>query len=146
MIASFTLAQSSEFLSTLSLRRATAKLADQNGQSQYFYPRSPCGERPGTSLGLATAAVISIHALLAESDEDKIRRIKMRLKFLSTLSLRRATVSVQNTVDVGVISIHALLAESDKRKQPIGQEEKNFYPRSPCGERPLRKSKSRSNW
>ena len=56
-----------------------------------FYPRSPCGERR-----MATASSV-------------VRRI-----FLSTLSLRRATlhaVKVETVSDR--ISIHALLAESD---------------------------------
>ena len=34
---------------------------------------------------------ISIHALLAESDEKRDAAMKEKLKFLSTLSLRRAT-------------------------------------------------------
>ena len=34
------------------------------------------------------------------------------------------------------ISIHALLAESDTSNQPEQQEQHDFYPRSPCGERP----------
>ena len=33
------------FLSTLSLRRATANWFDLWGWAEYFYPRSPCGER-----------------------------------------------------------------------------------------------------
>ena len=37
-------------------------------RSRYFYPRSPCGERPGTIGAAAGTAAISIHALLAESD------------------------------------------------------------------------------
>jgi len=35
--------------------------------------------------------LISIHALLAESDEKRDAAMKEKLKFLSTLSLRRAT-------------------------------------------------------
>ena len=56
------------FLSTLSLRRATAanSLADAPPQ-------------------------ISIHALLAESDQLYINRAAKAIVFLSTLSLRRAT-------------------------------------------------------
>ena len=78
--------------------------------------------------------------------------------FLSTLSLRRATILflaifekskvsihallaesdrfrvVQNTkIDV---SIHALLAESDVDKITYQRQVDRFYPRSPCGERP----------
>ena len=58
--------------------------------------------------------------------------------FLSTLSLRRATPVRHCTRRTGAISIHALLAESDCRS---GQRQrcrrKDFYPRSPCGERRL---------
>ena len=78
-----------------------------------FNPRSPCGERHSLanaanntakfqstlSLRRATAAVeaalcrllISIHALLAESDSIKGELIKGYAQFQSTLSLRRAT-------------------------------------------------------
>ena len=56
--------------------------------------------------------------------------------FLSTLSLRRATLKFPFCVQSILISIHALLAESDESvttgKIPVS----NFYPRSPCGERP----------
>ena len=36
-----------------------------------------------------------------------------------------------------VISIHALLAESDSKIDYYPQPTNNFYPRSPCGERPI---------
>ena len=51
-------------------------------------------------------SIISIHALLAESDGLSMLYDTTALVFLSTLSLRRATVTV-----LGII--HALLAESD---------------------------------
>ena len=78
------------FLSTLSLRRATY-----------------------TDLNSAYGALISIHALLAESDVSFLLYDTSSLIFLSTLSLRRAT------------------EENPTQKR----EAKNFYPRSPCGER-----------
>ena len=100
------------FLSTLSLRRATYRLA-----------------------GSARPALISIHALLAESDVSKRKLpsscrhfyprspcgerqsfawdIRRGTAFLSTLSLRRATGR----------------APSPPRREFY------FYPRSPCGER-----------
>ena len=60
-----------------------------------------------------TADKISIHALLAESDIDGPVSFFNTFGFLSTLSLRRATgKNLVNSVR-GVISIHALLAESD---------------------------------
>ena len=78
-----------------------------------FYPRSPCGERQSAlrrcssvllflstlSLRRATSIercslkefMISIHALLAESDFGEINTRGSKKVFLSTLSLRRAT-------------------------------------------------------
>ena len=57
--------------------------------------------------------MISIHALLAESDCQWRRSVKLFRQFLSTLSLRRATVlGLPGWLRV-LISIHALLAESD---------------------------------
>ena len=56
------------FLSTLSLRRATAPNRRPCPRSKNFYPRSPCGERPVTRVASTPTTEISIHALLAESD------------------------------------------------------------------------------
>ena len=57
--------------------------------------------------------IISIHALLAESDLDALCARCPGLKFLSTLSLRRATHNLEELGYLLIISIHALLAESD---------------------------------
>ena len=57
---------------------------------------------------------ISIHALLAESDMLAARWAMLTLIFLSTLSLRRATLIGQMAIHSIHISIHALLAESDR--------------------------------
>ena len=145
-----------------------------------FYPRSPCGERqPGerhassqkeflSTLSLRRATIsppadtssvkISIHALLAESDQSRNKRIDRNVAFLSTLSLRRATFWKQPKSTKVHISIHALLAESDNKcdwngntpfeflstlslrratlsRQVFCSARQNFYPRSPCGER-----------
>ena len=56
---------------------------------------------------------ISIHALLAESDLPSGPGIGTPVPFLSTLSLRRATLTVNMWFHTTSISIHALLAESD---------------------------------
>ena len=101
----------------------------------YFYPRSPCGERRARLLACSLGVFISIHALLAESDgaghtsqqpaiyfyprspcgerQEQWRHPLLLHTFLSTLSLRRATLII-------------LLSMS---MMPY------FYPRSPCGER-----------
>ena len=59
--------------------------------------------------------LISIHALLAESDSH-LSMCNTPLKvFLSTLSLRRATTGNASGIHTHWISIHALLAESDDK-------------------------------
>ena len=60
------------FLSTLSLRRATEYWVGGYGTAYNFYPRSPCGERPGGKIHDPGKILISIHALLAESDLTQI--------------------------------------------------------------------------
>ena len=105
----------SAFLSTLSLRRATA--------SQSY------------SLAMI---LISIHALLAESDGGSVAGNWRHVIFLSTLSLRRATRRSVKLFRQNYISIHALLAESDEDAHNGRNANLHFYPRSPCGERHLR--------
>ena len=80
---------------------------------------------------------ISIHALLAESDIDAEIAERERQSFLSTLSLRRATPDPASGRPARYISIHALLAESDEKPPSLRRQAPDFYPRSPCGERPL---------
>ena len=57
--------------------------------------------------------IISIHALLAESDARQCYTDTTSVGFLSTLSLRRATAIGRWGTAWRDISIHALLAESD---------------------------------
>ena len=145
------------FLSTLSLRRATRSNQAIISKTNNFYPRSPCGERPRPNGWIFTEYIISIHALLAESDPRSVTLWHPATVFLSTLSLRRATGETLQLIQRSPISIHALLAESDAGKraqQPNKQisihallaesdgarhtSQQNavyFYPRSPCGER-----------
>ena len=124
-----------EFLSTLSLRRATTSILHKILADWDFYPRSPCGERLVHALKLANpmlflstlslrratnpkirlslSTMISIHALLAESDRSWNSSSGISPRFLSTLSLRRATTRQGLCGRRLGISIHALLAESD---------------------------------
>ena len=78
------------FLSTLSLRRATINSRFLLHLLFHFYPRSPYGERRRSPQA-------TVHTW----------------KFLSTLSLRRATSTVDSCSVCSSISIHALLTESD---------------------------------
>ena len=119
------------------MRRATPNSHSFFKSFGDFYPRSPCGERllryseqsapPNISIHALLAesdlrvvdgsksSIISIHALLAESDSAAALLWGGIMSFLSTLSLRRATTRpcMRRTV------------------------EPDFYPRSPCGERPV---------
>ena len=58
------------FLSTLSLRRATCDFSQKRHPPHNFYPRSPCGERQHRVGEFQGVHYISIHALLAESDNS----------------------------------------------------------------------------
>ena len=105
------------------MRRATCAASITPTASRNFYPRSPCGERRITGYFFNAVQIISIHALLAESDYKKRTKNIACSVFLSTLSLRRATEVNNPVLAVTSISIHALLAESDivsafKRPEP----------------------------
>ena len=67
------------------------------------------------------AIIVSIHALLAESDEPTTSRYNKHNMFLSTLSLRRATDVIAVMTEAQSVSIHALLAESDSARPEIRQ-------------------------
>ena len=118
------------------LAESDKRIRHRREKPRHFYPRSPCGERHKRANRLAHAP-----------------------PFLSTLSLRRATSGgffVIGFIAISIhallaesdgwilgednnnfqISIHALLAESDAPPYNLMIHHKNFYPRSPCGERP----------
>ena len=101
------------FLSTLSLRRATLRSQRSKSWQYYFYPRSPCGERLGVSL-----------------------KIRPELLFLSTLSLRRATFYANNMRWHFKFLSTLSLRRATRLSRTARGTSSNFYPRSPCGERP----------
>ena len=103
-----------QFLSTLSLRRATSDVCGMGWGFVHFYPRSPCGERPPAVIKNRTAFSV----------------------FLSTLSLRRATIDSSRAASFQ----HHFYPRSpcgERPKHPTNPKnrKRNFYPRSPCGER-----------
>ena len=147
----------------------------------YFYPRPPRGGRRASSAPTDPPAHISIHALREEGDDfsrifgdfdgyfyprpprggrpKQQRHSKKPLKFLSTPSARRATIStmhLQTSYGVflstpsarratrhctsaklqNVISIHALREEGDSRAARRARTStRYFYPRPPRGGR-----------
>ena len=125
------------FLSTLSLRRATRTMPRIATINRHFYPRSPCGERQQVP---AVPKRPKHHFYPRSPCGERLIKISFPFRpsiFLSTLSLRRATVapgckSFRNSIFLStlslrratlfrqnyecfqwIISIHALLAESD---------------------------------
>ena len=173
----------SRFLSTLSLRRATEGRRARYCYGGYFYPRSPCGERRADIDGAAAilgflstlslrratfpqlgviqaVANISIHALLAESDNliifnsllvsyfyprspcgERLRTIMSQpapWAFLSTLSLRRATHAIEHRHKPNRY-FYPRSPCGERPHHPMRQNRTSvhFYPRSPCGERPV---------
>ena len=101
------------FLSTLSLRRATAVQHTQINKLNDFYPRSPCGERPCTMTTIICTVL-----------------------FLSTLSLRRATLALVSMICLPLDFYPR--SPCGERPSKIGVnliDRVHFYPRSPCGER-----------
>ena len=141
------------------LAESDGHFADRHRQLYHFYPRSPCGERPGNDVSgniviafLSTLSLrrathkgtntgtnisISIHALLAESDPVVTSTAGVATKFLSTLSLRRATQNPgEHYVAFRFLSTLSLRRATGSN-QAIISKTNNFYPRSPCGERPI---------
>ena len=146
------------FLSTLSLRRATCIIDIINNVVNDFYPRSPCGERRWNS----TERPVESHFYPRSPCGERLYACwtdPNRLLFLSTLSLRRATIgypvnlqpktgflstlslrrATSITITITCIASKFLSTLSLRRATTRGQlptpEPPNFYPRSPCGER-----------
>ena len=123
-----------------------------------FYPRSPCGERLQRQIEFERYSDISIHALLAESDRGEgvgLANIYISIHAL----LAESDGTEHHPYPLDAISIHALLAESDRMLWAVQAFRvsflstlslrrathchprcryfrNDFYPRSPCGERP----------
>ena len=88
-------------------------LADVDRHKGVISIHALLAESDAKQLGLGACQAISIHALLAESDGKLTSASGLAVVFLSTLSLRRAT----------------------PRRRRCTAFRTYFYPRSPCGER-----------
>ena len=122
------------FLSTLSLRRATFQGPGFVRHGVNFYPRSPCGERRGGRKALPCDCDFYPRSPCGER-RFPVSAHRLDGGFLSTLSLRRATV---------LFCAPSIQPDHFYPRSPCGERrltwwtallQKNFYPRSPCGER-----------
>ena len=82
-------------------------------------------------IDLCDVTIISIHALREEGDHWCGTRLLGGALFLSTPSVRRATLDALLHADGGHISIHALREEGDQVMYPEVKFLTNFYPRPP---------------
>ena len=105
-----------------------------NALMWYFYPRSPCGERRQT--------VLQVHHFQRFLSTLSLRRATiiqeitvLTVAFLSTLSLRRATADYveynYNNKFLSTLSLRRATVSGFARLASCA----HFYPRSPCGER-----------
>ncbi len=133
-----------EFLSTLSLRRATRREARESIGTLHFYPRSPCGERRWYACSTAqTARFLSTLSLRRATMSGATNRIFRA--FLSTLSLRRAT-SNESSEHTDNGNFYPRSPCGERHCTSIGRPKRlYFYPRSPCGERPTKSAQEASN-
>ena len=127
-------------------------------QLWYFNPRSPCGERHlSRSCGPSRSRYFNPRSPCGERRESPGREHTREATFQSTLPVWGATHAISapdrsigisiHAPRVGsdegdrgpgrwlVISIHAPRVGSDPERLRRLREEKNFNPRSPCGER-----------
>ena len=150
--------QSHTFLSTLSLRRATARcqqhrhsqrisihalLAESDGTGAgncwpvpHFYPRSPCGERQTRRASRQQPAGISIHALLAESDLFFIGLHLFNSNFYPRSPCGERPAKQTNLPGKIIFLSTLSLRRATHQEWSGSQQPADFYPRSPCGERP----------
>ena len=127
--------RSSKFLSTPSVRRATAYsfiCGFSTGISIHALREE--GDLQGSGL-CSQAGQISIHALREEGDNRIMSMLESPRLFLSTPSARRATSAYQASAGSSTISIHALREEGDCRTLIPIIRFSNFYPRPPRGGR-----------
>ena len=126
----------SQFLSTLSLRRATTHPVGVLVRVVIsIHALLAESDLAGQKL-VKTNTGISIHALLAESDHAPSRRPCPRSNFYPRSPCGERQAAAKAQAKKKQISIHALLAESDPtRPNRPQQTPRHFYPRSPCGER-----------
>ncbi len=87
----------------------------------YFYPRSPCGERPSTQE-VSNNARKFLSTLSLRRATVEMRNALDDIKFLSTLSLRRATIFAVRPYDAPIfLSTLSLRRATQKRWAGVSQ-------------------------
>ena len=101
----------------------------------YFYPRSPCGERPGGQRPAGPDRQDFYPRSPCGERPITGGAGMMILPFLSTLSLRRATIFAVRPYDAPIFLSTLSLRRATAALSGGTLSDVDFYPRSPCGER-----------
>ena len=125
------------FLSTYPVRGTTLRHRKRCASSGHFYPRTPCGVRRDSALRAAVQVAISIHVPRAGYDPTPSAMFLPIPAFLSTYPVRGTTQNRQAGSYPTSISIHVPRAGYDWLVVTRLQKDMNFYPRTPCGVRPV---------
>ena len=104
---------------------------------RYFYPRSPCGERPDDTDNAAREEEFLSTLSLRRATFSLPETPTLVVLFLSTLSLRRATQSSAKSTPEEAFLSTLSLRRATGTLSDTSDVTANFYPRSPCGERPM---------
>ena len=100
----------------------------------YFNPRSPCGERPMSTLSLNSSLDFNPRSPCGERPRTW-HTITPKQPFQSTLPVRGATICVSIPYGLTNISIHAPRAARALDRRWLPTRAPQFNPPSPCGER-----------
>ena len=124
-----------KFLSTLSLRRATAHLRSCGHGPRYFYPRSPCGERRWPRVMIPSCLYFYPRSPCGERPKP------LALWQINTDFYPRSPCGERPTSATATIpplwNFYPRSPCGERLRQVVGAgpQAKHFYPRSPCGER-----------
>ena len=107
---------------------------DEKSIRSHFYPRSPCGERRVHYDNYNLHCVISIHALLAESDSWRLAMILLCLYFYPRSPCGERPI---HNTEIDKLNDFYPRSPCGERRYSLRHSAQNrhFYPRSPCGER-----------
>ena len=108
----------------------------QRQSRRYSYPRSPCGERRSHSPAQPHGCRISIHVPLAGNVSKGGGYMSLRAYISIHVPLAGNVFGFKSVITNLLISIHVPLAGNVLRLCRSPPIRADFYPRSPCGERP----------
>ena|GEM_PF-1290070 len=124
------------FLSARPVRAATTCPRRPRRRSRGFYPRGPCGPRPARPCATrSTPSFLSARPVRAATPSRP--PCTSRVSFLSARPVRAATRTGRGRRSSWFVSIRAARAGRDAQHVLLRRNASCFYPRGPCGPRPV---------